>query len=263
MRHDSYRSVAYRALPSGPAAAQAARARRVLVACALAVASGVAALLTFLYPPGDPAGPEQVVQQLINPPVDWIPSPPVSVLPAPSSSFTTAPVDAGPTRSRATPRTTSASTSPKPSAQPAPAAELKVGATVGLAVAAAPDYRVRHRDFIGRVDRFGSGTDARERADSQFVVRNGLGRDGCISLESVNLPGYFLRHRDFVLRLDRRDRSELFAQDATFCTAPARGGTAFVLESINYPGRALVVHRDYVIYLDTGQGTAFVVRSPV
>jgi hypothetical protein len=141
--------------------------------------------------------------------------------------------------------------------------DLDVGATVGLAVAAAPEYRLRHRNFIGRVDRIRSDATAPERADSQFVVRKGLGRDGCISLESVNFPGYFLRHRDFVLRLERRDRSELFAPDATFCTAPTRDGNAIVLESINYPDRALVVHRDGVIHLDQGAGTPFVVRSPL
>ena len=98
MPHDSYRNIAYRALPPGPAAAQAARARRVLVACALAVTVGVAGLMALLYPSADPDGPDQVVQQLINPSVDWIPSAPVSMLPAPSSSFTTSPVNAGPTR---------------------------------------------------------------------------------------------------------------------------------------------------------------------
>ena len=37
MPQDNHRNIAYRALPPGPAAAQAARARRVLVACALTV----------------------------------------------------------------------------------------------------------------------------------------------------------------------------------------------------------------------------------
>jgi hypothetical protein len=262
MPHDNDRNIAYRALPPGPAAAQAARARRVLVACALTVTAGVAGLMVLLYPSGDADGPDPVAQQLIDPSVEWIPSVPVTVLPAPSTSFSTSPVYAEPARTRDAPRTTPAATS-RSSTRPAPVVDLNVGSTVGLAVAAAPDYRVRHRDFIGRVDRIGSGADAQERADSQFVVRKGLGRDGCVSLESVNFPGYFLRHRDFVLRLDRRDRSELFAQDATFCAAPTRDGTAIVLDSINYPGRALVVRRDGVIHLDPGEGTAFVVRSPL
>jgi hypothetical protein len=263
MPHDNNRNIAYRALPPGPAAAQAARARRVLVACALTVTAGVAGLMALLYPFDDPDGPAPVAEQLIDPSVAWIPSVPVSVLPAPSSSFSAGPEYVEPTRTHQVPRRTSKSASPSRTARPAPVADLNVGATVSLAVAAAPEYRLRHRDFIGRVDRIGSDASALERADSAFVVRKGLGRDGCISLESVNFPGYFLRHRNFVLRLERRDRSELFDQDATFCAAPTRDGSAVVLESINYPDRALVVHRDGVIHLDQGSGTPFVVRSPL
>ena len=269
MPHDNKRNIAYRALPPGPAAAQAARARRVLVACALTVTAGVAGLMALLYPFGDSDGPDPVAEQLIDPSVLWVPSVPVSVLPAPSSSsssFGTSPVYAEPTRTHGVPRITSTPRTPattSPTTSPAAVAELKVGTTVSLAVAAAPEYRLRHRDFIGRVDRIGSGASPPERADSQFVVRNGLGRAGCVSLESVNFPGYFLRHRNFILRLEQRDRSELFAQDATFCAAPTQNGNALVLESINYPDRALVVHGDGVIHLDQGQGTPFVVRAPL
>jgi hypothetical protein len=267
MPHENNRNIAYRALPPGPAAAQAARARRVLVACAITVTAGVAGLMVLLYPFDDPSGPDPVAQRLIDPSVLWVPSAPVSILPAPSSSFSTSPGYAEPTRPhngpRTTPTRTSKSPSPSPTARATPGADLNVGSTVGLAVAAAPEYRLRHRDFIGRVDRIGSDATPLERADSAFVVRKGLGRDGCVSLESVNYPGYFLRHRDFVLRLERRDGSELFASDATFCAAPSRIGNAIVLESINYPDRALVVHRDGVLHLDRGPGTPFVVRSPL
>ena len=269
MPHDNNRNIAYRALPPGPAAAQAARARRVLVACALTVTAGVAGLMALLYPSGDAGGPDPVAERLIDPSVLWVPSVPVSVLPAPSSSFssfTTNPVYAEPTRTHGVPRTTTTPGTPattSPTTRPAAVADLKVGATVGLAVAATPEYRLRHRDSIGRVDRIGSDASPPERADSQFVVRKGLGRSGCLSLESVNLPGYFLRHRNFVLRLEQRDRSELFAQDATFCAAPAQNGNALVLDSINYPGWALVVHGDGVIHLDQGAGTPFVVRAPL
>src|SRR5690349_23701093 len=82
MPHDHHRNIAYRALPPGPAAAQAARARRVLVACTLTVTAGVAALMALLYPFGGPEGPAPVAEQLINPSGLWVPSVPVSVLPA-------------------------------------------------------------------------------------------------------------------------------------------------------------------------------------
>jgi hypothetical protein len=270
MPHENDRNIVYRALSPGSPAAQAARARRVLVACALTVTAGVAGLMALLYPSGDPDdGPDRVAERLIDPSVLWVPSVPVSVLPAPSSSFSSFPTDpvyAEPTRTHHVPRanTTTTAPSPSPTTHPAPSSvpELKVGSTVSLAVAAAPDYLLRHRNFIGRVDRIGSDASPPERADSQFVVRTGLGRSDCVSLESVNYPGYFLRHRDFVLRLERRDGSSLFAQDATFCTSLTPNGNALVLNSINYPGYALVVHADGVVHLDRGAGTAFVVRAP-
>ena len=269
MHQDDQQIIAYRALPPGPAVAQAARARRVLVACALTVTAGVAGLMALIDPFGGSDGPDPVAGQVIDPSEVWIPSVPVSLLPAPSSSFSSFPTDpvyAEPTRTHHVPRanTTTTAPSPSPTTHPAPSSvpELKVGSTVSLAVAAAPDYLLRHRNFIGRVDRIGSDASPPERADSQFVVRKGLGRSDCASLESVNYPGYFLRHRDFVLRLERRDGSSLFAQDATFCTSLTPNGNALVLNSINYPGYALVVHADGVIHLDRGAGTAFVVRAP-
>lgn len=271
---ENNRNIAYRALPPGPAAAQAARTRRVLVACALTVTAGVVGLMALLDPFGGSDGPDPVAEQIIDPSELWIPPIPVSMLPAPSSSFSSFPTDpvyVEPTRAHGGPRTTTGATatttprspSPSPTAQPTPAPDLTVGSSVGLAVAVAPEYRLRHRDFIGRIDRFGSDPTALERADSTFVVRKGLGRDGCVSLESVNYPGYFLRHRNFILRLERRDGSSLFSQDATFCAAPTQGGNAIVLESINYPDRALVVHQDGVIHLDQAEGTPWVVRAPL
>src|SRR3954453_17851121 len=79
MHHDNDRNIAYRALPPGPAAAQAARARRVLVACALTVTAGGAGLMALIYPFGDPDGPDPVAEQVVDPSVEWIPSVPVSV----------------------------------------------------------------------------------------------------------------------------------------------------------------------------------------
>src|SRR5690349_14547450 len=81
----------YRALPPGPAAAQAARARRILMASAVAITLGVAGIMVLICPSGDD-GPAPVAQQIIEPsPFDWAPSAAVSVLPAPTSSFTSAP----------------------------------------------------------------------------------------------------------------------------------------------------------------------------
>jgi hypothetical protein len=142
---------------------------------------------------------------------------------------------------------------------PTPAlVDLTVGATVGLELADRPGFRLRHRNFVGRVDPISATSGPVDKADSRFAVRRGLGRSGCYSLESLNYPGYYLRHRDFVLRLDRRDGSRLFDQDATFCSVPT--GTAITLQSVNYPDRSLRLEFDQLIHLDQGQGTAFKVR---
>ncbi|MFC7277047.1 AbfB domain-containing protein [Paractinoplanes rhizophilus] len=271
MRHDDDRKgrppYPYRALPPGPAAAQAARARRILVASAVIITAGVAGILVLIYPSGGDI-PAPVAQAVVEPPpFDWDPSPAVSMLPAPASSFTSAPAT-----SPATPPARShrpAPTGVTRPVRPAPVVDLTIGRTVGLSPAGRSDLRLRHHDFVGRVDRIGSRSAAGERADSRFVVRKGLGRGGCVSLESVNFPGYFLRHRNFVLRLEhprrweRRGGPELFERDATFCTSPTRDGAAFILESINYPDRALSVHADGVVGLDRDDPTAFVVRPPL
>ncbi|MFI1993631.1 AbfB domain-containing protein [Actinoplanes sp. NPDC020271] len=100
-----------------------------------------------------------------------------------------------------------------------------------------PGFRIRHRNFLGRVDAVGASSSASDRADSTFTVRAGLGNSGCVSLESVNYPGYFIRHQNFEIKLNRQDRSDLFAQDATFCPITIRSGAALALRSINYPKR--------------------------
>jgi hypothetical protein len=135
---------------------------------------------------------------------------------------------------------------------------LKVDATIGLELADQAGLRVRHRNFVARVDPISSGSSAIDKADSSFVVRQGLGRSSCYSFESVNYPGYYLRHRNFILRLDRRDGSALYDQDATFC--PTTVSAAITLGSINYPDRSLDLGLDNLIHLDPGQGTAFKVR---
>lgn len=262
--------VPYRALPPRRAAREAERARRVLVACAIAVTAGVAGIMALIYPsePGD--GPDPVAEQIIDPsPWDFVPSAPVSMLPAPASSFASPPptfdpaaadVTTSPARRRAAPTGVSQTRSL------APAVDLVVGTTVTLGQAGRPGYVLRHRDFIGRIENVTASSSDQDRADSRFIVRKGLGRDSCFSLESANYPGYFLRHRDFILRLEqpgRRDRSNLFTEDATFCTVPTSDRRAVTLESINYSGWALNLHTDGIVHLDNGSGTPFAIKAPL
>ncbi|WIM98497.1 AbfB domain-containing protein [Actinoplanes oblitus] len=169
-------------------------------------------------------------------------SPPVSIAPAPSSRAAT------PSPIRGGTRPVSASSRPvragKTAQQKKPAPVLVVGSTIGLGPLDLPGYRLRHRNFVARVDVITARSGPLDRLDSRFTVRAGRADTRCVSFESVNYPGYFLRHRDFYLLLDRADGSELFDRDATLCPAPVTGG--FVLRSANYPDRYVVLAGGWV-----------------
>jgi alpha-L-arabinofuranosidase B-like protein len=248
-------------LPVSPAGEASAKARRVLLACGAAVVVGVSGVMALLVTTDDEI-PGRSTEQLAFP--SFEPLTPISLLPAPASSAAAPPVVIAPT-TRAVADHTTRKPSPTPSrttaAPPAPV-QLVAGATVGLEINGQAGVRLRHRNFVARADRVGASSSALDRADSSFVVRDGLTGGGCVSLESVNYPGYFLRHQNFVLRLEQRDRREnpqLFGRDATFCQRTAQG--AVFLESINYPGRSLHLREDGIFHLDEGTGTAFTVRK--
>lgn len=243
------------ALPLGSDDGSARRRRRGVVVLVglltLAVASATLTV-TFLRDPQSSAAPQpaQLPTGPILPPMQpagSVSSAPVaSVLEATavvSSSAASTPTPAPTTSERpaaghATPSRTPTRAPGKPApTTKAPAPGLVAGATIGLALSDHPGVRVRHRDFLGRVDSVGAGSSSGARADSRFVVRSGLTGNGCFSFESVNYPGYFLRHRNFVIHLDRRDGSGLFSADATFCRVAQ--GSAFSLRSVNYPSLSI------------------------
>jgi hypothetical protein len=231
--------------------------RRTLAAAAVAAAVLAGAAMLSLGDADTPAPAATPADRMVLP-AGPEPSPAVSLLPPPAetTSPTAAPSSSPASRSAAPPtakRPAPTRTSP---ATRAPVA-LAVGTTTGLELLGRPGDRLRHRDFRVRIDRITATSSTQDKADATFAVRTGLASRGCVSLEAVNYPGFFLRHRDFVLRLERRDRSALFAQDATFCPEPSRGGTALILKSINYPDRALSVVSGSV-RLSTADPAAFV-----
>jgi len=142
---------------------------------------------------------------------------------------------------------------PTPEPSPTPGPALRPGERIGLEPATLPGYRVRHRQFAGRIDRIGAGSAALERADSTFTVRAGLAGSGCVSFEAVNYPGFYLRHQDFALQLHRRDASRLFTADATFCPVAGLAGRGVSLRSFNYPDR-YVVHQRSRLYIAAVRG---------
>jgi len=246
-----------------PRPAGSGRGRRALLAAATGTLLTLVGLAVLAVRSDDPPPGPTLAQRLVVPP--FTTNAPVSVLPSPTPSRRSAgSVTRSPTHRRTTSRPPTSRSRPPTSRPPstAPVTFPEAGTTIGLTLADDPGQRLRHRDFLARLDAVDARSPRLDRHDSRFTVRPGSAGPGCVSLESVNYPGYFLRHRDFVLRLDRRDRSRLFDQDATFCPRPAHEGAAFFLESVNYPARFLTA-RGGGVRLDRDRPTAFVPREPV
>lgn len=221
----------------------------VLVAAGMVVAAGgddKRPAPLFVAEPVPPAEPSSSV-----PPAPDRPSPP------PTTRVRDAPAPTGTTRPA----------SRKPSASAPPVVVLPiVGAVQGLEPVGEPGRRVRHRNFVARIDPVGPASPELDRMDSRFTARAGRAGTGCLSFESVNYPGYFLRTRDRSLRLDRPDRrrSRDFNTDATFCAVPAPGG-GFALRSQGTSDRYVTEQADVLSLTQVAlaDAKAFVIRPPV
>ena len=254
--------------PAGAAGARHARPGTGLIVCAAVVAVAVSGLtITFLREPGSGVAAPNGVLLSSGPMLPAIPFDPAGATPTATPSGAvevTAERRSGPEPAITWTRTGAESPTSAP-ANPHHPRGPRVGATVGLEPDGRPGYRVRHRNFLGRVDRIDAGSSALDKADSRFTVRAGLADPDCFSLESVNYPHRFLRHRNFVIHLERNDGTALFAADATFCAVPGQQSAAFSLRSYNYPNR-FVVERNSALSLpqtSAGKATAFVVRPPL
>jgi hypothetical protein len=133
---------------------------------------------------------------------------------------------------------------------------LAAGARIGLEPLGRQGFRVRHRDFVARVDAIGPASGQLDRADSSFTVRAGLADPRCFSFEAVNFPGFFLRHQNFDVRLHRFERSTLYVRDATFCAVPGLAGNGVSFRSVNFPDRFLGLRGDRLGLDPPGQGGA-------
>ncbi len=255
------------------------RPRLVLVAAlclACAATAAVAVVIDAARKPAPVAAEFTFPQDVPPPPLELTPAAgqtptdvPVSVEPSPSATSLSATSTPGISQSPkaapspSTSKKTSAPAKPEPTGTTAPAAppvSLTVGTTVGLESVDQPGERVRHYDYRGRLDRIGSTSSDTARADSNFRVRSGLTREGCVSFESVNFPGYYLRHRNFEIRLDRIDRTRLFREDATFCTVTIREGAALALRSANFPNSHVVADGNRLKINETSAANALAVK---
>ncbi|HEY6724553.1 MAG TPA: AbfB domain-containing protein, partial [Polyangiaceae bacterium] len=98
------------------------------------------------------------------------------------------------------------------------------------------------------------GPDLSEAAlrTTRFIVRDGLSRASCVSLESVAVPGQWLHPVDDRLRVDANDDTAQFARDATFCPEHGLGGTGVTLRSERQSTR-VIRHRGLELWLDAEQ----------
>jgi hypothetical protein len=260
---------------AAPSATKSVRGRRraaTRAAYRRRTAIGVAALtvcaLVWLMVAQDGTGP----QAAVKPPDLAAPSSPVATAsparsaPPPTTRGPVAAIAGG--QVDAVPAPSADPGSARPPAGHSPATlPLTVGTALALEPITDPGYRVRHRNFIGRIDPVSSTSSALDKADSTFVTRTGLAATRCVSFESVNYPGYFLRHQNFQVYLQRFDGRPQFAFDATFCPVAGLGGRDVSLRSYNYPSR-YVHHRNRQLYLDepdrsgtTAAAMTFAVRA--
>jgi hypothetical protein len=254
-------------IPAPPAAAAAGEVHpelqraRVTVAVACLFALVVAAIVLALIPNARHRSAAQPVAAAAPPSFPAEPVP-VSMRPAPTSAAPSTSVTGAPATGHPGPAATRRTTPPPRSTTPA-AVLLPVGSVVGLELHDRPGYRVRHRDFLGRIDAIGPNSRPEDRLDARFTVRKSEVR-GCVSFESVNFPGYFLHHRNFMIHLDRADDSRLFPADSTFCPVTVSPGV-IVLRSSNYPTRYVTEHDDALDLTEVppSGAVALQVRAPV
>lgn len=106
------------------------------------------------------------------------------------------------------------------------------------------DAGLRHTNFL--LIASGSTKDDLYKKDSTFKIVKALnGKDGFISLESINFPGFFLRHAGFRFFLNMEDRSTLFGEDSSFKIVRGinKDPKTISLVSSNYPDRFITVDR--------------------
>jgi len=230
-----------------PGLASPGRRRAAIAACAALAVLAVTGLAAYQSGRTARPGPPRFVALPTVPTVPALPLAPPPASPSISVSAAAQHSQAGRRPSSSVPSARASATSAPSRIRPAKPAPPRrgpftIGRAVGLEPAGMPGYRIRHRDYRGRVDRIDATSPVLDRAHSTFTVRAGLAGTGCVSFESANYPGHFLRHRDSRIWLDRREATALYAADATFCPEEGRPGTV-VLRSHNYPDHFVSLRR--------------------
>ncbi len=111
---------------------------------------------------------------------------------------------------------------------------------------------VRHASGLLNTQVVNASSDDTLKADATWRIVKGLADSSCYSLESKNFPGEYMRHAYSRVRRGALEDSELFRQDATFCTS--QGTVGVRLAAFNYPDR-FVRHYAEELWIADGRGS--------
>jgi Alpha-L-arabinofuranosidase B (ABFB) domain/F5/8 type C domain len=114
------------------------------------------------------------------------------------------------------------------------------------------DRYMRHQLSLGFTEVVTANSPATSlKQDATFRVVPGLADGSCYSLEARNFPGSYLRHANSRVRLDANDNSDLFRQDATFCSQRGLGGSGVSLEAYGFAGQ-FIRHFNAELWMASG-----------
>jgi hypothetical protein len=182
--------------------------------------------------------------------------PPSSVAPSGTVSVSSPPPAATPSTGKPTTKPTTAKTTP-----PAALSSLTPGKAVSLEPTSRPGTRLRHWNGEAFLDVIDTSS-ATQKADSRWIVHDGLGDATCISFESSNFRGEYLHKQGSRLRRDAPDGSAQFDTDATFCAE--KKGSASKVQLRNTAFEYLVRQDTGVFFTAQGvPGETFLVHPPL
>lgn len=116
---------------------------------------------------------------------------------------------------------------------------LRVGSSVSFRVTTSccTNRYIAHSGDAVNTQVVTGSSDAGLKQAASWIVRKGLGFDGCYSFESRDRPGSFIRHSNYHLVVNSNDGSKQFGEDATFCTEAGFNGQGNTIRSWNYAAR--------------------------
>ncbi|PTB62738.1 carbohydrate-binding module family 42 protein [Trichoderma citrinoviride] len=132
---------------------------------------------------------------------------------------------------------------------------LTVGSSVSLraTTACCTTRYITHSGSTVNTQVVSSSSATALKQQASWTVRAGLANNACFSFESRDTSGSYIRHSNFGLVLNANDGSQLFAEDATFCTQAGLNGQGNSIRSWSYPTRYFR-HYNNTLYIASNGG---------